>query len=192
MRILKTAFTSISALAVFVALGGAPAHAAGLPQLDFATFPPQLIWLAITFVVLYVMMARVALPRISQVLEERQNKIEGNLKKAETLKKEAEAAAGAYEKALDEARAEAHGIMLETHNRIAEEAARKQAELNEELETDIKAAEARILEARDTAMAGLSEIAAEVALCAAEKVSGETLSEADVTKVINAVMEERQ
>ncbi len=192
MRILKTAFTSISALAAVVALGGAPAHAAGLPQLDFATFPPQLIWLAITFIVLYVLMSRVALPRISQVLEERQHKIEDNLKKAETLKEEAEAAAEAYEKALAEARAEAHGIMLETHNRIAEEAAKKQAELGAELEAEIKAAEARILDAKNAAMAGLSEVATEVAISAAEKVSGESLSEADVAKVITAVMEERQ
>ncbi len=192
MRILKTAFTSISALAAFAALGGTPAYAAGLPQLDFATFPPQLIWLAITFVVLYIMMSRVALPRVSQVLEERQHKSEDNLKKAENLKEEAEAAAEAYEKALAEARAEAHGIMLETHNRIADEAAKKQAELSDELEAEIKAAEARIGEARDNAMAGLSEVAAEVALSAAEKVSGETLSEADVAKVISAVMEERQ
>jgi F-type H+-transporting ATPase subunit b len=192
MRILKTAFTSISVLAAFAATSGAPAYAAGLPQLDIATFPPQLIWLGITFVVLYIMMARVALPRISQVLEERQHKIEDNLKKAETLKAEAEAAAEAYERALAEARAEAHGIMLETHNRIADEAAKKQAELSNELEAEIKAAEARILEAKDTAMAGLSEVAAEVALSAAEKVSGESLSESDVAKVISAVMEERQ
>ncbi|MBL6933166.1 MAG: F0F1 ATP synthase subunit B' [Rhodospirillales bacterium] len=192
MRILKTAFTSISALAAIAALGGAPAQAAGLPQLDIATFPPQLIWLAITFVVLYLMMAKVALPRISQVLEERQHKIEDNLKKAENLKEEAEVAAQAYEKALAEARAEAHGIMLETHNRIADEAAKKQAELSRELEAEIQDAEARILEAKNTAMAGLSEVASEVALCAAEKVSGESLSEAEVAKVISAIMEERQ
>ena len=192
MRILKTAFTSISVLAAFAATSGAPAYAAGLPQLDIATFPPQLIWLTITFVALYIMMSRVALPRISQVLEERQHKIEDNLKKAQTLKEEAEAAAQAYEKALGKAKAEAHGIMLETHNRIAEEAASKQAELSSELEVEIKAAEARILAAKDAAMAGLSDVAADVALSAAQKVSGESLSEADVAKVIANIMEERQ
>lgn len=192
MRILKTAFTSMSTLAALAVLGAMPAQAAGLPQLDFATFPPQLIWLAITFVVLYFMMSRVALPRVSQVLEERQHKIEDNLKKAETLKAEAEAAAEAYEKALADARAEAHGVMLETHNRIAEDAAKKQAELSAELEAEISAAEARIEEAKNTAMASLSDVATEVALSATEKVSGESLSEADVAKVIAAVMEERQ
>lgn len=189
MEILKPALISLFAVA---AIGSTPAQAAGLPQLDTATFPPQLIWLGLTFVVLYLMMSRVALPRISQVLEERQHKIDDNLKKAEALKEEAQAASEAYEKALAEARAEAHGIMLETHNRIAEEAAKKQAEVGAELEAEIQSAEARINEARDAAMAGLSAVAAEVAISAAEKVSGETLSDTDVARVVATVMEERQ
>ncbi len=189
MGILKPALLSLLALA---AGGGSPAQAAGLPQLDIATFPPQLIWLALTFIVLYLMMARGVLPRISKVLEERQHKIDDNLKKAETLKEEAEAAAAAYEKALSEARAEAHGIMLETHNAIAQEAANKQAELGAELEAEIKAAEERINQAKTAAMASLGEVAAEVALSATEKLSGESLSETDVARVIATVMEERQ
>lgn len=192
MRILKTAFTSISTLTALAVLGGMPAEAAGLPQLDIATFPPQLIWLAITFAVLYILMSRVALPRVSQVLEERQHKIEDNLKKAETLRAEAQAAAEAYEKALMEARAEAHDVLLDVHNRLAEDAARKQAEVSKELETEIKAAEARIDEAKTKAMEDLSSVATEVALSASEKVSGESLNEADVAKIIAAVMEERQ
>ena len=192
MRILKTAVTSITGLAVLLALGSTPALAAGLPQLDISTFPPQLIWLGLTFIVLYFTMSRVALPRISQVLEERQHKIDDNLKKAETLKEEAEAAAQAYEAALAEARSKAHEIMLETHNAIAEKAAKTQAEVSAKLEGQIQDAETRILEAKETAMAGLSVVAAEVALSACQKGSGEDLSEADVAKIVSVVMEERQ
>jgi len=196
MRLLKTAATSFSGLAVLIAMGSImgsrPAQGAGLPQLDIATFPPQLIWLGLTFVVLYVTMSRIALPKISQVLEERQHKIDDNLKKAETFREEAAAAAQAYEQALNEARTEAHGVMLETYNAIAERATKTQAEVSAKLEAEIKAGEARIHEAKESAMAGLSDVAAEVALSAAEKVSGETLSEKDVAKVVNTVMEERQ
>ena len=192
MQILKTAFTSSYVLAAFTSLGSTSAKAAGLPQLDISTFPSQLIWLVITFGVLFMLMSRVSLPRISQVLEDRQHKIDDNLKKAEAFKEEAEAAAAAYTKALAEARADAHAIMLETHNRVADDAAKKQAELSEELEAEIKAAEGRILDAKNAALADLSDVAAEVALSAAEKVSGESLSEKDVAKVISAVMEERQ
>jgi len=192
MRILKTAVTSISGLAALLALASSPAQAAGLPQLDISTFPPQLIWLGLTFLVLYITMSRVALPRISQVLEERQHKIDDNLKKAETFKEEAEAAAQAYEAALTAARSEAHGVMVETHNRIAEQAAKTQGEVSAKLDAEISAAEGRIHEARDAAMAALSDVAAEVALSASEKLSGESLSAADVAKVVSAIMEERQ
>ena len=192
MRILKTAFTSIYLLTAFTCLSSKSVKAAGLPQLDISTFPSQLIWLVITFGVLFMLMSRVSLPRISQVLEERQHKIDDNLKKAEAFKEGAKAAAAAYTKALAEARADAHAIMLETHNHIADDAAKKQAELSEELEAEIKAAEGRILDAKNAAMAGLGDVSAEVALSAAEKVSGESLSEKDVAKVIAAVMEERQ
>lgn len=192
MRILKTAVTSIFPLAALLGFASAPALAAGLPQLEISTFPPQLIWLAITFVVLYFAMSRVALPKISQVLEERQHKIDDNLKKAETLKKEADAAAQAYETALAAARTQAHGIMLETHNAIAEKAAQTQAEVSARLEAEISAAEASILEAKQKAMGELSHVAAEIAHSAAQKVSGESLDEADVAKVVSTVMEERQ
>ena len=192
MRILKTAFTLFPILAVFSALGDTSVQAAGLPQLDIATFPSQLIWLVITFAVLFILMSRVSLPRISQVLEKRQHKIDDNLKKAESFKEEAEAAAAAYTKTLDEARADAHAIMLKTRNRIADDAAKKQSELSDELEAEIQAAEGRIFDAKNTAMAGLGDVAAEVALYAAEKIYGEPLSNKDVVEVIATVMEERQ
>ena len=70
-----------------------PALAAGLPQLDASKYPSMVIWLAISFAVLYVLMAKVTLPRIAQVLEKRQDRIDDNLEKATGLKAEAEAAA---------------------------------------------------------------------------------------------------
>ena len=76
-----------------------------MPQFDISTFPTQLIWLAIAFVLLYVLMARVALPRIGQVLEERQEKIDDNLDSAEQLRAETEVDSEAYETALVQARA---------------------------------------------------------------------------------------
>lgn len=192
MGILKTALKSLSGSAALLAAGGGAARAAGLPQLDVSTYPPQLIWLAITFIALYLLMSRISLPGISQVLEERRHKISDNLKKAEILKEEAQAAADAYETALGKARAEAHSIMLETHDRIAEKAALAKAGIDTELEADIKAAEASIAAARESAMAGLAQVAAEVALSAAEKLSGESLNEKDVAGVIETVMEERR
>lgn len=192
MRLLKPAATPTTQIAVLLTLGSTPTHAAGLPQLDISTFPPQLIWLGITFFVLYITMSRVTLPKISQVLEERQHKVDDNLQKAETLKEEAAAAAQAYETALAVAHGKAHKILLETHNTITDKAAQTQSDISARLEGQIQEAENRILKARDAAMAGLSMAATEVTLSACQKISGEELGEADVTKVVSAIMEKRQ
>ena len=78
-----------------------------MPQLDPNVFSPQLVWLAISFAILYFLMAKVALPRVGRVLEERQERIEDNLETAEELKKQADTQAEAHEKALSGAREQA-------------------------------------------------------------------------------------
>lgn len=180
-------------LTAFVALaaGAGPVLAAGLPQLDTSKFAPQVIWLAISFALLYVLMARVALPRISQVLEERQDRVNDNLEKAQTLKAEAEGVAEAYETALAEARAEAQTILHQSGERMAADAAERHARLSERLETEIKAGEARIADAREQAMANIHQMVAEVAGLAAEKLSGEKLDSKALEAAVDAALKER-
>ena len=189
---LKIAFFSISTLALLTCIFSTSVQAAGLPQLDIATFPSQLIWLAITFAALFILMSRISLPQISQVLEERQHKIDENLKKAVSFKEEAEIAAETYTKAQAEVREEAYAIIIETHNRITDDMAMKQAELAEELEAEIKAAEEGIIDAKGIAMAVIADLATEVALNTTEKISGEALNKKDINKVITNILEERQ
>ena len=85
-----------------------------MPQLDVTSYLPQLVWLAISFVALYFLMAKLALPRIADVLEERSKRREDNLARAEELQAEAEAAAEAYERVLAEARGTAQSSPAET------------------------------------------------------------------------------
>jgi F-type H+-transporting ATPase subunit b len=188
----KNMFWPISILAVFICSYTTSAQAAGLPQLEVGTFPSQLIWLAITFGALFILMSHVSLPRISQVLEERQHKIDGNLKKAETLKDEAEIAAATYAKAQAEAREDAHAIILEARRRITDDMTMKQNELSDELEAEIKAAERRILAAKRTAMEGIEDVSTEVAQDSIEKFSGVSLSNKEVGKVVADILKERQ
>ena len=161
MIVLKTTFLLISILGLCVGFSVSQAQAAGLPQLDIATYPPQLIWLVITFAALLTLMSRVSLPRISQVLEERQHKIEDNLKKAESYREDAAIAAKSYTKAQEEARTNAYAIIIETHKRIAMDIAEKQEELSERLEKEINVAEDRIQAAKEVAMAAIDKVARE-------------------------------
>ncbi len=90
---------------------GAEAGGAGMPQLDFSTFPNQIFWLVVTLIVIYLILSRVALPRIGAVLAERQGTITNDIAAAEELKQRAQEAEAAYDKALVDARGEASKIV---------------------------------------------------------------------------------
>jgi F-type H+-transporting ATPase subunit b len=102
-----------------------------MPQLDVTTYAPQLVWLAITFGAMFLIMWKVAVPKISDALETRQMRLEDNLKKAEDLQREAEATLASYEKALADARAEAHADIQKMQQQLQEAAAKEEAELSE-------------------------------------------------------------
>src|SRR5512147_660943 len=89
----------------------------GFPPFQSQTFASQLVWLAIAFVLLYVLMSKIALPRVASIIEGRQNKIEGDLAEAARLKTQSDEAVAAYEKALADARANAQAIANETRDK---------------------------------------------------------------------------
>lgn len=134
-----------------------------MPQLDFATFAPQLIWLAITFSVLYIIMSRVALPRIATVIEERRDRIADDLDTAAQLKRDTEDAITSYETALAEARAKAHTIAQETRDRLSAETDGHRADLEAQLASRIADAEKRIAATKENALGNVREVAVDVA-----------------------------
>src|SRR3954470_19083999 len=103
------------------------------PPFNPSTFASQLVWLAIAFVVLYVLMARLALPRIGKILEDRDSAIKGDLAQAEKLKTQSDEAVAAYEKALADARNRAQGIANETRERQAAAAEQNRKAVDERL-----------------------------------------------------------
>lgn len=112
---------------------GHAAESAGMPQLDFSTFPNQIFWLLVTLVVIYLVLSRVALPRIGGVLAERAGSITNDIAAAEELKEKAVEAEAAYDKALADARAEAARIVADA-----------KAEIQAELDVELKKADAQI------------------------------------------------
>lgn len=161
-----------------------------MPQFQPEVFSPQLVWLAITFVLLYFLMARVALPRIGAVIEEREHKINDNLRKAEMLKQEAEAAVAAYEKRMADARAKAQETVHEIREQMANEAAERHEQLNQRLASEIADGEARIAEARAKAVARVRDMAVEVATAAAARLIGGPVEQAAVAGAVDQVLQE--
>ena len=162
-----------------------------MPQLDVSTWPPQLIWLAITFIVLYLLMAKLALPRVGNVIAARRNRIDGDLEQASAMKAEAEGVIAAYERALAAARQSAQGILRDTTEKLAAAAAGHQKTLNDRLMAETGAAEKRIAAAKNAAMADLRGVAIEVAREAIGKLTGETIDETRAAAAIDGVMAER-
>lgn len=161
-----------------------------MPQFDPAFFAPQLFWLAVTFIILYFLMAKVALPKIGAVLDERQRKIDDNLDKAAQLKAEAEAAVAAYEKALAESRAHAHAVIKETSERLAKQAEERTRELNAKLAEQIKAGEARIAAAKEKAMASVRDVATDIAGAAVARLVGVSADQAQLEAAVATALKE--
>ena len=162
-----------------------------MPQLDVSTFAPQLVWLAITFIVLYLLMSRLGLPRISGVIEARRKRIADDLARASEIKNQAEAAMAAYQRALAEARAGAQATVKESSERFAAEAAERQRQLAAALAEQTKAAEQEIAAAKERAFAEIRSVAVEVARSVTEKLTGTAADEAMVAPAVDRAMAER-
>ena len=142
---------------------GAATEAAGMPQLEFSTFPNQVFWLVITLVVIYLILSRVALPRIGSILADRQGTITGDIAKAEELKKQAVEAEEAYNKALAEARAEAQRIAAEARAEIQADLDAAIAKADAEISAKSAESEKAIAEIRAGALDSVRDVARETA-----------------------------
>jgi F-type H+-transporting ATPase subunit b len=141
-----------------------PAGAAGsggLPQLDVTTFPNLIFWLVIALVAIYMIVTRIAQPRIGGVLSERAGTITNDIAAAEELKLKAKEAEAAYNKALADARAEAGRIVAAARAEIQAEVDVATAKADAEIAARAAESEKRIGAIREGALAAVREVAAD-------------------------------
>jgi F-type H+-transporting ATPase subunit b len=179
-----------SAFLVGLATLGAtgPAAAVGMPQLDINTFAPQLVWLAIAFLVLYFVMSRLAVPAISDTLARRQAKIQGDLDAAEKANEQTRALVAAYEKRLADAREEARRLTRERGEADSAAAAARFNELHDRLAKQIAEAEKRIAAQRDDVMAGLEHMASDIGQDIYAKLAGQPADQGALAGKISAAV----
>lgn len=121
-----------------------------MPQLDPTFFVSQLFWLLVTFVVMYIILAQLFLPKIREVLQDRQTRIASDLERAEQLHQEADAAKEDYLTRLAEARKTAGQLIATANDAINTESAKRHAQLDKRLEKQVKEAETRITDMQQT------------------------------------------
>lgn len=142
---------------------GAEEASVGLPQLDFSTFPNQIFWLLVTLVVIYLILSKVALPKIASVLAERQDTITNDIAAAEELKLKAQEAEAAYDKALADARAEAQRIIGEAKAEMMAELDVASQKADAEIAAQLAESEGKITEIRDGAIVAIREVSKDTA-----------------------------
>jgi len=158
------------------------------PPFQKDTFASQLFWLVITFVLLYVVMAKIALPRVGSIIEARRARVDGDLAEANRLKVQAEGAMADYEKALAEARGRAQTIAAETRDALNAEAEKKRKALDDELNVKLAAADQAIAATKAQAMANVRGIAVEAAAAIVARLTGATPADAVAASAVDAVL----
>ena len=162
-----------------------------MPQLNPAGFIPQLFWLGVTFIVLYILMRRVAVPQVGRVIEARRERLESDLGRAGELRSEAEGVLAAYEKALAMARTEAQATIRQITEKMAAEAAGRQRQLAAALADKIAEAEQRVAASKEAALADIRGIAAEVGGAMVEKLTGAAPDAARIAAAVDGALAAR-
>lgn len=175
-------------LAIFVASGAAMAKegSGGMPQLDYHSFAPQLVWLAIAFLALYLVMSRLAVPAISDTLARRQAKIQGDLDAAEKANEETRSLVAAYQKRLADTREEARTLVRSRGEADNSAAAAELQALHDKLAAQIAEAEKRIAAQRDDVMQGLERMAEDIGQDVYAKLAGQPADRAALAAKIAA------
>ncbi len=149
-----------------------PAGTSSFPPFDPANFSPLLVWLVLSFGALYLLMSKLALPRVESILHDRKARIDGDLGAAFAKRTAADQASADYQKTLADAKARAQALAQQTHARLAAEADAKRHALEADLSAKIAAGEAEIEAVKAKAMANVEQIAQGAATAIVEHLTG--------------------
>ncbi len=160
------------------------------PPFDASTFPSQLFWLFVSFGLLLFLLARVLLPRVGRILEERSHRIADDLDTAAQMQREAELAGKAYEKALADARAKAHNVAETTRAGVQTELEAEMARAEADIAKQMEKAEAAIRATREKALANVETIATDTAGTILEHVFGKKIPASKTGHIIKSISQE--
>ena len=159
----------------------------GLPQLDIATWPSQLFWLVVLYGAGYLVMAKIVMPRIGAVLEERRQTVDGDLEKARAASADAAKIRADYESDLEKARIEAAEFSKQAAMEATKKAEAADAKIAKKLAEKVGAAEVKLAKAKTNAMANLNDVAAEAAIAAVASLAGIKSSSAQASKIASSI-----
>jgi F-type H+-transporting ATPase subunit b len=154
------------------------------PPFDPVNFTPMLIWLALSFGLLYLLMSKIALPRVESILHARADKITNDIGEANALRARSEEAAAAHDKTIAEAKAKALALAQQTHARLTAESEANRLALEAELNARLAASETQILEMKAKAMGNVEAIAGEAAAAIVQHITGKPADPMAIARAI--------
>jgi len=157
-----------------------------MPQFDPTWFASQIFWLAIVFGILFLLITKRVLPGIEETMAARADRIQGDLDRAAKLQQDAAEAAETHAAAIAKARDEARDYLREAQAATQAELDKRQTARTDEIGKQAAAAEGRIAEARDAALASVREIAVDAAGAVTERLIGVTPDTAKVESAVDA------
>src|SRR5476649_2460982 len=163
-------------------------HKGAFPPFQSQTYASQLVWLVLAFVLLYVLMLKVALPRVGAIIESRRKRIADDIADAGKLKVQSDEAVAAYEKALADARARAQTIANETRDTQAAAAEARRETLEGELNAKLAEAEKTIATTKTAAMANVRAIAEDATRAIVERLIGSAPNDKAVADAVAGVL----
>jgi F-type H+-transporting ATPase subunit b len=159
-----------------------------MPQLNVQDFAPQLFWLALTFILLYLIMSRIALPRVGQVLEQRSNRIAADLATAAQLREDTEKAIADYERALAEARGSAHQIARKAREEMNADIERERSGVDRQISEKLAGAEKHISALKESALGHIEQIATETAEAIVARLLGKSVKKSDLQGAVKEAL----
>lgn len=180
--------TSVAVAAIGPATATTALASGAFPPFDPTYFLSHIIWLAISFGVLYWLMSKIALPRVGEILAHRSAKIAADLDEAAEIHAKVQAVAKGHEDALAESRRNAQAIAQEAHATSARETEVKRKSTEAELATRLEQAEKTITDRKTAAMSNVEALAAEAAAAIVAKLTGKSPSEAETAAAVGSAL----
>ena len=157
---------------------------AGMPQLDPTYWASQAFWLVLIFTSLYFVLSKLLIPKIKDVIDDRESKIKNDLDEAQKLKNIAEIKLKEYEKSIDDGKKQVQKILYESKNRLTSDIQNKKKVFDKEIEKELENSEKEIKKFKEESLQSISTISEEMASNVLEAISGETMNKSSVKAAI--------
>ena len=177
----------VSCIASFFYLNEALASSAGMPQLNPEFWPSQVFWLILTFSILYLIIWKIFLQKITYTIENRKSKIVQDLDEAQKLKESAEKKLKEYHKIIDSSKQEAKKIIEDGRKRLDQDLENKKKTFNDQIEKEIVKIEKEIKDLKKTSLSNISKIASETSVELIKKIINTEVNQSNVSAVVNEV-----